>query len=684
MKRTLTLALLGVGLAHALCAAPTYTKLNTPWCDEENKVIYDGKGCFAVQSSADTVVELSISIDSLQSYINSNDYKVGGTMLLWDADFADYGVADMADMDSPAGERKPYLCGYWVGKTWQPNQRVDLAALQSFAGKDGLVKLRVSNSAEQGVQIAAIDSAGAQHVLYSAPALKAARNKTVQGYQVNLNYVTAVSLHTASTLDTASYTPPADYTAPYQKTRTDGTSLGRVMFMGDSITHGVNDQTWRWQLFKTLVDNGMEAQIVGPRSGYTPGYTRLTTPDAGEAYGGVAFPNVHLAQSSGRTHNIISGSNAGMSGVNYGGHSTGSSAASYNCDTWVSLMGTNDLLSDAGYTPDDFVAKMQRMLGGKVAYRAGKYSWQPGKDWGNLGRMASDVLREPTDVYYVMAVPCWGRHHNNNQPERHLAVQQYNSLLRKWVQAYAAKHERKLVFVDVNDGLVDAAHELPFSWPDSMSNKPGRDGLHPNAQGSLIMAGNVARAMGIAGRTAGLQRSAADEAWEAHKGGSLRDGQEVLCAKDAFAGAECFSVECRVAFGNGAKGGWEPTSKGLSMTVGNGSLGGTLRVSESCILWGDTPLCGGDFSVPTEPLRVVWHPGHQAHNVQRGFYVWLGDMLIGQGLQPQAGIALDGIQLGSQGVSGRVEQLRWINRAYAPASAGKTAPQHAYTVGAGE
>ncbi len=678
MKRTFALALLALGAAHALYAAPTYTKLNTPWCDEENKVIYDGKGGFAVQSSADTVVELRINVDSLQSYINSNDYKIGGTMLLWDTDFADYGVADMADMSRPAGKRTPYLCGFWVGRAWQPVQQVDFAALRQWADQDGSVTLRISNSAEKGVTISTADAAGTQHVLYAAPALRASRNKSVQGYRVNLNYVTAVTLHTASSLDTASYTPPADYTASYTRTRTDGTSLGRVMFMGDSITHGVNDQTWRWQLFKTLVDNGIEAEIVGPRSGYTPGYTRLSTPDAGESYGGVPFPNVHLAQSSGRTHNIISGSNAGMSGVNYGGHSTGSSAASYNCDTWVSLMGTNDLLSDAGYTPDDFVAKMQRMLGGKVTYRAGKYSWVPGDDWGNLGRMASDVLREPGDVYYVMAVPCWGRHHNNNQPERHLAVQQYNGLLKQWVEAYGARHQARLIFVDVNDGLVDAAHEVPFSWPDSMSNKPGRDGLHPNAQGSLIMAGNVARAMGIAGRTAGLPRAAADESWGSHKGGSLRAGQSAVCAKEAFTAGGAFSVECFVACGNGAKGGWEPSAKFVSVTIGNGEVGGTLRVSESCILWGDMPLCGGDFAAPFEPLRVVWHPGHQAHNVQRGFYVWLGDKLIGQGLPPAQQGVCNGIRFTASDTDGKISHLRWSGQALAPASSGISHTDRAY------
>ena len=66
-----------------------------------------------------------------------------------------------------------------------------------------------------------------------------------------------------------------------------------------------------------------------------------------------------------------------------------------------------------------------------------------------------------------------------------------------WVRQYGEAHGRKLVYVEVNRGMVDSDHAVPFSWPDSMSNKPGRDGLHPNEQGSMVIANNLAEAMGI-------------------------------------------------------------------------------------------------------------------------------------------------------------------------------------------
>ena len=51
MKRTLflTMALAAFFLA---ADAATYTNLTESWCDEDNNVIYNGKGYFAVQSAA--------------------------------------------------------------------------------------------------------------------------------------------------------------------------------------------------------------------------------------------------------------------------------------------------------------------------------------------------------------------------------------------------------------------------------------------------------------------------------------------------------------------------------------------------------------------------------------------------------------------------------------------------------
>lgn len=667
MKRTLILAGL-LAWGSTMTQGATYSNLSAPLCDEANHVIYDGKGNFMVQSGAETTVELSINLASLQSYANSNDYKSGSPLLLWDADFADYGLTDLADTTQPTGSRTPALAGYGVDKIWQPGRNINFATLQQYAGAGGTVQLKITNSNSEGVTVTARAADGSEQVLYRAPELRYSRNRKLSAYRVNLNYVTAVTLHTPSALDTAGYTPPKDYTIPFVSQREDGLSLGRVMFMGDSITHGVNDCTWRWQLFKILVDNGVEAEIVGPRSGYTPGYTKLSTRDSAmNSYGGSEFPNYHLAQSSGRTHNIISGSNAGMSGVNYGGHSTASSAATYNCDTWFCLMGTNDLLSDSGYSEAEFAAKMQRLLGGRVICRNGLYTRKGSDNQGTMARIATDVLKDSSDVLYIMSVPCWGSHHNNNAPERHLAVQQYNSLLQQWVAEYSKKSGLNLRYVDINEGMVDPTHKVPFSWPDSMSNRPGRDGLHPNEQGSLIMAGNLARALDIAGRTAGLPRAAAKD-WATAKLAANERGRTISNAAGNVDSSRGYSLEL-------------PTScsgkSPLKLTLSDGRKGGTLTVEQQRICWGGAPLyCAEKLQ---GELRIVWHPGKPQQNVLPGIYVWLGDMLIGQGLATAPTDTANGIHIsGSNKLSPRDISLN--EQPLAPATDLRTAPSHAYTI----
>lgn len=636
MTNRLTSSLL---MALALSAgAADYANLKDTFCDTQNKVIYDGAGRFAVKSPAVNELEITLDLAALESYLGSNDYRQG-PLATWEMSMPSgrklvYGLADTA---------KHITC-YWGGQPWTKDGVITYDKLKSLA-KDGKVTLHVSINPKLGL---AVRCAG--ETLLQAPNLKTQLPfDTTHAYAVNTNYVTAVCIKADSTLDTSNYKAPVDYTKPFAKTQEN--SLGRVLFCGDSITHGVNDQTWRWQLFKMLVDNGVEVEIVGPRSGYTPGYAKLSTSDAGDSYAGVAFPNVHLAQSSGRTHNIISGSNAGMSGVNYGGHSTKSASATFNCDTFCCLMGTNDLLSDAGYSPEQFVTKMQNLLGGKVNYARNTYHWKPGKDWGNMGRIAADLLKDKGDLLYVMAVPCWGHHGNNNQPERHLAVQRYNELLKDWVTKYAKAHGKKLKFVDVNKGMVDRKHQVPFSWPDSMSNKPGRDGLHPNELGSMVIANNLAKSMGIPGRTAGLPRASAAD-WK--KTVTNLDVREVATLREeAFSSTKGYSVELSADIGKGA----------LVVRLGDEAGSSDLWLWNHRISWGEKTLyCLSKGEEGT--LRMVWHPGMDG-NRPSGYYVWWNGYLVGQAL-PAAETTGQGLQLQAIESSPTVYNMKCTEGAFAP------------------
>jgi hypothetical protein len=294
---------------------------------------------------------------------------------------------------------------------------------------------------------------------------------------------------------------------------------------------------------------------------------------------------------------------------------------------------------------------MQNLLGGKVTVKGKSYSWAPGADWGNMGRIAADILKEDSDILYVMAVPCWGNHANNNEPDRHLTVQMYNGLLKDWVGKYAKAHGKKMVFVDVNKGLVDSSLAVPFSWPDSMSNKPGRDGLHPNEQGSMIIAGNLAAAMGLPGRTAGLERAAATDWKKPAKKLRLREKTVVL--KKPFSSERGYSVEFSSSAGKGE----------LVVKLGDEAGSSQLRLSDHKICWGDKPLyCLA--ARETGVLRLVWHPGMDG-NRPKGYYVWWNGMLVGQALPPDSPTG-QGLRLEAVESSPSVNRLKYTDGAFAP------------------
>lgn len=678
MKRTLFLTAVLTYCTSAAMGA-TYTDLTNSWCDDVNNVIYDGQGHFIVESASSTSVDLTINLEALISYVNSNDYKSGNYMLLWDDNAADYGLSDNADTSVSTGSRTPYLTGYWNNASWTTTNNISYSTLSEYA-TDGYVTLNITNSSSSsvGVKVTATNKNGDTGTLYEAKGLCASSNTVTNGYYVNLNYVTAVTLNTPSTFDTDSYVPPVDYSKPFVSQRTDGTTVGRITFLGDSITHGVNDQSYRWQFFKTLTDNGIENEIAGPREGYynTPGHTE----DAGSNYGGVAFANVHLAQASGRTHNIISGSNAGMTGVNYGGQSTASTAEKYDSNTWFCMMGTNDMLSDGGASTTDYCNKMAKMLGGSVSYTEGVgYTWTADNtNWGTMGTIVSDVHTDG-DTFYMLSITPWTQHSNSNTESYHYGAQEFNKNLELWTEAYKAHTGKNVVYVDVTRGMVDKTANVSFYSPGAFFNAPGSDGLHPNDQGSIIMAGNLSRAMGIGGRTAGLERQGT-AGWSNVTVGTVSNGTELLFGENAFTMTDGYTVDLSANFGNGATDGWLNATNTLSIALGDGTNSGTLNLSEGYIMWGsDILFCWDNSTLSTEGnLRIAWHNGNVADNVLQGYYVWLDDMLIGQGLSATKGEGLNGILLSANGANGTVNTLSWTNTAYAPTTLGKYSAENAY------
>ena len=202
-------------------------------------------------------------------------------------------------------------------------------------------------------------------------------------------------------------------------------------------------------------------------------------------------------------------------------------------------------------------------------------------------------------------------------------------------------------------------------------------GAHPNAQGELIVAGNIARILGIGQRTAGLERRDASQLASKIDFGSATTGTPTI--KTTIDGVEKTFTTASTGFslneaGNllinttgGAAGydsrlSWNTTGRAQELTltvslkmnatgngqngagffVGNGEGVGVIYVTECGILWNTELLYGSSditdtvhntFSSTEDfiDLTVAWVDG--SHGVASGFYVWLGDQLIGEAKQ---------------------------------------------------
>lgn len=707
MKRTLFLAVALGMLPAGTQAAVTYTQdvFATAFTDEVNNVVYNGNGYFAVQSGISTKVELTINLTDLYNYVQNHDY-LESYMIEWDCNEYNYGLADTRTADTNSTTTyTPTITGWVSPNKWTSKGSIDYNVLQNYTDASNNITFTITNnnsgSSPKGVKVTAINSlTGTSEQLYYADSLYFGSNTSVSGYSINLNYVKAITLHTESTLDTSTYEPPKDYTLPFASSRTDGTSIKRTMFLGDSITHGYGNQSHRWQFFKILEDNGIEHEIVGPRAGYHSKQSDLDDRDkASNSYGGVEFSNTHLAQSSGRTYNIISGASSTTidgklysSNPNYGGHSTESSAQKYDCDTWICLMGTNDILSDVDTNApaSDYTETIQYLLGGTVTYdaTAGTWSWDANSSreteipLGTMGTIAGDVLKDDTDTFYMLSIPTWSTKnskHGNDALCRE-ATQQYNGLLKQWVNHWntdtSDATKGTMVYVESNRGLVDVT-KGKFEGPAAFFN--ASDGLHPTEQGALIIAGNLAQAMGIGGRTAGLERQSA-EGWNSVAIGTISANSSALYAQNAFSMVGGYSIDFDAVFGNGATDGWLAANNALSISLGDGMYSGTLNVSEGYISWGNNVLFCLDNSALAEAgnLRITWHNGNEQDNVLKGYYVWLGDMLIGQGLTASENQKLNGISVSATGADGAIQHLAWVNTAYAPTTTLTSSAEHAY------
>ena len=457
-------------------------------------------------------------------------------------------------------------------------------------------------------------------------------------------------------------------------------NLGKVMYVGDSITHGYAAPSYRWALHKIFIDNNIEYIPVGVEKGNNS-YANKGTLQPDATYRNATFRNIHCAMSSerayeisGRLHNskrLDATDIFDWLGLDktYKGPRKIEGAAP---DTFFLLIGTNDTLSDYG------------PMGGIAAHiKEAQKALLEGKKADIPVILQAMRKANPKAHIVVLPIPTWGNiKKNNNTAEDYAAIAQYNKQL-------ARKLKNKAIFADINKGLVDiACEDKPGKGVPSFFNTA--DQLHPSAHGDLIMAGHVAQAMGYPGRTAGAERKASDslamqekELFENASGKdaieqsensfTLKNGNTkvAIAWKKDTDPSQGFTVEILPQVGDGAQNGWVK-DKGLVVTLGNGANAGAISFTESYIIWnGKTILYPLDMSVNTEPIRIAWLPGNEKQNIPGGFYIWLGDMLIGEAqpsLDPNFANKINGIVLQNTAAEPvQIKALAMEDKPFAPA-----------------
>lgn len=478
-----------------------------------------------------------------------------------------------------------------------------------------------------------------------------------------------------------------------------GTDLGNVMYVGDSITHGINSASYRWALHKIFTDNGISYNAEGLETGnYSGGVT------AGTSYGGKVFNNEHSSQASARAWEIsgrkngtrFDGSNIsnwlGLSGTKANGAAyqgqtfTGTDTP----DTFFLMIGTNDLLSDGTNATlgDRLDSVTQDLLG-------------------DMNTIVNTMHTANGDAnVIVLTIPCWTQHSSGNSNATHQAVETYNTSLKSWGQS-----KQGVTVIDVNKGMIDVASSTPFSGVGSMFNKPGSDGLHPNAQGDLIMAANIAKAMGYAGRSAGQGRkSSAELAVNFHQGGQapIWNGVQDLTNAGFSASnvtvssgginlgqpgnsmvshtwtegtdlSHGFTFDFTLSLGDGAADGWNVSDQ-FSVSLGNGTFYGTLNICEAYIKWGDSVLYSMDMSANTDSLRMAYVNGNELEGLKGGYYIWLGDMLIGEALSVTSGSGSNGVIIQYDGSGNAILKDLALDGtgSYAPTTSGLVNKENAF------
>jgi len=457
-----------------------------------------------------------------------------------------------------------------------------------------------------------------------------------------------------------------------------------IVFVGDSITNGGKYlagavPSFRYQVFKNFVDNGVKFEPMGMTRGaaWRTDVSALTP-----SYRGVTFENVSESAASARAYQYGGHGNEKMqNGNDYKADPSTAFPEKNRGPVALKLGLPNPFVKDKKAAKDSFYdgANLKKYTGETYRSLYGNKkvetlcilvgindlydAWEPQK---NIVEHIHNIVsayqkHNPAVRVHVFELLPTGKNNGTGTNNKN-NVAPYNKLLRE-----AASNWSRGKSVVTCDNISRGFYAEDGSMIDTDR------GAHPNAQGELVVGGNIARVLGVGQRDAGLKRKilenfrgaefSADNAlikislggrfFDAPATGTKGwkiDSRKRLIAEISASDASNFRVKWTQL---GASSGKNPRTVALKVRMnetdrddnflgvvcGNGGEAGVLLIGESGVFWNSpqTLLFGSKstekdakiFTKKSTEFRVVWKPDGETHG---GFYVWVGDQLVGEAL----------------------------------------------------
>ena len=431
------------------------------------------------------------------------------------------------------------------------------------------------------------------------------------------------------------------------------TDLGNIVFVGDSITqaNGTNAVSYRYSLWKHFVDNNIDYNPQGSMTIFTSGNS---TSNLAPTYLGQTFKNTSEGHFGWDAAWIVSGASEGNrpnTGQGTGGLSTWIDGYENLPDTATVLIGINDLSRGNANSYFDALLANQKSI---------------------VQTLQTKNENVTVHVFSLLPSSQTNWRHVETQEYPWATVLAYNNRLKEEVKTWSTD-KSTVIYTDITAGF------------DPTNGVHTYDSLHPKAQGELILAGNMARALGIAQRTAGLERRSSTQLatqssfekngnagvkvsfttagvetrtatntstyWTVNNDGHIvvntvghNAGSDIrLSWNDVSGSTHAFSLSLEVKI-NEISADSHSTNNFLGILLGNGlNEVGALYIGESGIYWGgtsNTNLLYGQtndtykdkcFTLSENSFRMAWIEETE-NGAASGFYIWLNDQLIGEAL----------------------------------------------------